>query len=157
KDRYLYCLRRAQQVKRHKDPTFRQQVLDLPLHRALEVYGEVLTKLNSHYVDRAKVEMPLLFKQGLEELRCALGEESFCQEYLLGTNPDTIRLFQGQLLTAWGNNLARRPQDLQAQARDLALAAQRSLGLKPSVTVLELACGACNGLDEYTVYLTPGQ
>jgi carboxyl-terminal processing protease len=157
KDRYLQCLRRAQQVKRHQDATFRQQVLDLPLHRALEVYGEILTKLNSHYVDRAKVEMPLLFKQGLEELRCALGEESFCQEYLPGSSPEVIRQFREQLPSAWGNSLARRPQDVQAQARDLALAAQRSLGLKPSATVLELACGACSGLDEYTAYLTPGQ
>ncbi|HXG08314.1 MAG TPA: S41 family peptidase, partial [Gemmataceae bacterium] len=36
-------------------------------------------------------------------------------------------------------------------------AARRSLGLEPAVVILEFACGACNGLDEYTTYLTPGQ
>src|SRR5262249_44402495 len=32
-----------------------------------------------------------------------------------------------------------------------------ALGLRPTVAVLELACGACNALDEHTFYLTPGQ
>jgi len=31
------------------------------------------------------------------------------------------------------------------------------LDLKPAVVIVELACGACNALDEYTQFLTPGQ
>src|SRR5262249_13428403 len=38
----------------------------------------------------------------------------------------------------------------------IAIEAQISpLHLSPTVVVLEFACGACNALDEYTVYLTP--
>src|SRR5262249_35868924 len=31
------------------------------------------------------------------------------------------------------------------------------LGLEPVITVMEFACGACSGLDEYTLVLTPSQ
>src|SRR5262249_46063605 len=39
----------------------------------------------------------------------------------------------------------------------IAQAGRSTLELEPVVTVLEFACGACHGLDEHTLYLTPGQ
>src|SRR5204862_241222 len=47
--------------------------------------------------------------------------------------------------------------DARAAVRDLAWEAERLTGLNPTVAVLEFACGASNALDEYTVFLTPGQ
>jgi carboxyl-terminal processing protease len=161
--RYLLCLRRAQQARRHRDTTFRQQILDLSLPAALEVYGELLSWLRGGYVDRDKADLNALFKQGLEELRQALGDEAFCSEHLSGIAPEAVRAFRAQLEQLSGRVgerrpiQLRRPQDAQAQAREVATAAQRALGLRPTLVVLELAGGACSGLDEYTVYLTPGQ
>ena len=48
-------------------------------------------------------------------------------------------------------------KDARAAVRDLAWDAQRLTGLNPTVAILEFACGASNALDEYTVFLTPGQ
>jgi carboxyl-terminal processing protease len=161
--RYLICLRRAQQARRHRDTTFRQQILELSLPAALDVYGELLNRLRNGYVDRDRADLNALFKQGLEELRHALGDGTFCFEHLSGAAPEAIRAFQAQLEQI-GSRVGdkrpihlRRTPDALAQAREIATAAQRALGLRPTLAVLELACGACGGLDEYTHYLTPGQ
>src|SRR5439155_19866547 len=39
----------------------------------------------------------------------------------------------------------------------LARDVHRAIGLPPTVVILEFACGACNALDEYTLFITPGQ
>lgn len=157
KERYLTCLRRAQQARRLRDLTYRKQITDLSLPAALELYGELLTRLRAAYVDRDKVEPAGLFKQGVEELRRALGDERFRREQMPTANVELVRAFQEQLRTSWASRPVRKAQDAQALARDLALSAQKTIGLKPTLAVLELASGACAGLDEYSAYLTPGQ
>jgi carboxyl-terminal processing protease len=154
REHYRLCLRRAQQVNRFHDESYRQQIAALSLDAAIKVYAEVLAKLQTDYVDQDKVRLPLLFKRGLEELRFAL--EEACRTFSLELPPDVINAF-GQELETWANQSVKRPADAQGLARDIALAAQKSLGLKPSLIVLELACGACAGLDECTYYLTPSQ
>ena len=156
KKRHQYCLRRSQQVARHQDPTYRQQVLALSLENALQVYGEILAKLQNDYVEPSKVQMPILFRQGLEELICAL-EEGMRQNYFGELSPEAVHDFQAELRTVWLDKQVRKAADAQNLAREIALAAKKSLGLKPSLVVLEMCCGACNALDECTYYLTPAQ
>src|SRR5262249_24547280 len=120
-------------------------------------------RLGASYVDRDKADLNTLFKQGLEELRLALSDEAFCLDHLGSSPTDAVRAFQThlqQLIERVGDKRPiqiRRTQHAEAQAREVAAAAQRALGLKPALVVMEFACGACSGLDEYTVYLTPGQ
>jgi carboxyl-terminal processing protease len=163
KKRYQACVRYAQQVRRHQDPTYQDQVRLLTLFQALEVYEEVLNKLQDFYVERPKVDLTLLFRQGLEELRRALGDPAFRRAHLPAAKPAVVADFQARLQqllrrAADGGDLkVRRAKEAQNQAQALAQAAHETLGLKPAVVVLELVCGACNALDEYSVYLTPGQ
>jgi carboxyl-terminal processing protease len=152
-----YCFRRGQQNRRLHDATYRQQFLALSLPEALQVYGEVLSKLHASYVDRDKVEFTLLFKQGIEELRLALGDKVLRRDYLGGIGVAAVREFQTQLRETWGGKTVRRLTDAQDLAREVALTAEKSLRLNASLVVLELACGACSNLDEYTYYVTPGQ
>ncbi|HEV3078649.1 MAG TPA: S41 family peptidase [Gemmataceae bacterium] len=156
KKNHQYCLRRAQQLARHQDSSYRQQVLTMSLENALQHYGEVLAKLQADYVDPSKVQLPLLFKQGLDELSFALSEE-MRQAYFSEVPSEAVAVFRSELQNTWADKPVRKPSDAQNLARDLALAAKRDLGLKPSLVVLELACGACNALDECTFYLTPRQ
>jgi len=157
KEHYQLCLRRAHQIRRHRDATYRQQILDLNLQDALRIYGDVLGQLQTYYVDSEKVDLPQLFRHGLEEFRVALDDEPFFREQLGQVDGAALRAFQSELLSTWGNPSSRRLQDVQNLARDVSLAAQRKLGLKPTVVVLEFICGACSGLDEFTYYLTPGE
>jgi carboxyl-terminal processing protease len=156
RDRFLHCLRRAQQLRRHGDLGYRQQVADLSLPVALDVYGELLIKLRASYVDRARTEPEALFRQGLEEFRFALEDEVFCRECVSVPMP-AARAFQALLLPTWGARPVPQLEDARSLAREVAQAAQRTLGIRPSLVLLEFACGACCNLDEYTALLTPAE
>jgi carboxyl-terminal processing protease len=157
KERHQYCLRRAQLVRRHGDSTYRDQLGNLSLEESLQAYGEVLTRLQTYYVEREKVEAATLFRQGLEELRFALDEEVFRRAHLAHARTETVRDFQSQLQSIWGKKSIRRLEEAKAQVRLLAQAAYETLALSPGAVVLEMAAGACAGLDEYTHFLTPAQ
>jgi hypothetical protein len=157
REHYQVCLRRAQLVRRHRDPLFREQVLGQDLGVALRVYGEVLTKVRANYVDRERTDPTRLFQQGLEELRLAIEDSTFRHEQLGDVPQATTQVVAADLTARWGNMAVHSVHEAQEQAAEVALAAHQALGLRPVVTVLEFACGACAGLDEYSSYLTPAQ
>jgi carboxyl-terminal processing protease len=151
------CLRRVHQLRRHQDSTYRDQVLRLSWRDGLDIYGEVLAKLQLNYVDREKVELTRLFRQGLEELRLALSDGSFCESHLPGTRSEVVRAFQFELQDYWANQQIRRIRDAQDLVQMVAWSAEEKLGLRKTVAIFEFICGACSGLDEYTHYLTPAE
>jgi carboxyl-terminal processing protease len=157
RERYLQCLRHAHQVNRHRDETYQRQILSLNFSRALDLYDEVLAELRANHVDREKVNLTRLFREGLEEMCLALQDETFCKAHLANASPEDLQAFQAHLREAYGDKLVRSPHEARAAVRDVALDAHRALHLKSTVVVLEFACGACNVLDEYTSLLTPTQ
>lgn len=156
RDRYQTCLRHVYQSRRHHEPAFRERVLQRDIAAALKVYEEVLSKLQANYYQKDKVELTRLFRQGLEELDMDLEDGFFAKEYLASASAGAVATFRGQLKEKWSGRVIRDLTDAKTVALEVALEAQKSLDLKPLVTVLELACGACNSLDEYTMFMTPG-
>lgn len=154
KDAYQRCLRHVLQARRHRDATFRQSLLSLKLPQAAEVYEDVLVKLRNHYIERERAEVVELFRLGLDEFTFALEDEVFLKEHLSRVPRETVDGFRGRL-EQWRHKDLATTREARDQVLAVATAARRSLGLEPSVVVLEFACGACNGLDEYTTYLTP--
>jgi carboxyl-terminal processing protease len=154
---HQYCLRRALQLARQRDPSFRGQIAALSLDEALRLYGEVLSKLQAEYVDPARVQLPQLFRHGLEEFRQVLSDETLRQTYFSAIPVETLRGLDASLVSEWTERPIRKIADVQNMAREIALSAKKTLGVKPSLVVLEFACGACNALDECTYYLTPRQ
>ncbi len=156
RDRLQACVRRLHQVRRHRDPVYRNNLLTLPVSQALALYVEILTKLNNQYADRDKVPFDRLYQTGLDELRAALSDPTFLREQLPNAEPAAIT----KLRDRTGDDYTPRvtgTKDARAAVRDLAWDAQRLTGLNPTVAILEFACGASNALDEYTFFLTPGQ
>lgn len=156
RERFQTCLRHCHRVRRHQDSSYRQQVLNQDAPVALQVYGEVLEQLHREYFENDKADLNRLFHQGLHELRLALNDDSFRRDYLASVKKEAVESFLTKLAD-FGSREIRTPLDAQNQAMKVALAAKKSLGLKPTVTVLEIACGACNALDEHSYYLTPRQ
>jgi carboxyl-terminal processing protease len=154
---YQQCFRRAQQVRRQRDSSYRQQIESLTLDSALKVYGEVLAKLQQAYVDQDKATLPLLFREGVQEVQNGLNDPAFRRIYLETAESESIREFRDDVLLQPDEADLLRREDLQAKVRAIALTAKAKLGLNASLVVLEFACGACAGLDEYTHYLTPDQ
>src|SRR5262249_6821957 len=157
RERYQRCLRCAQLVRRYQDASYRVLLSNLSLEDSLKVYGEILNRPQTLYADRDKVELPLLFGQGVQELEFLLDNDIFRQEYLAQIQRDRVRSFQRELQTNWARRPIRRLEDAKTQARTLAETALEILGVRPGLVILEMCCGACAGLDEYTHFVTPAQ
>jgi carboxyl-terminal processing protease len=157
RDRLQYSVRRLHQVRRHQDPLFRDKVLSLPTAKAILLYGDVLGKLQNFYAEPDKVPVQRLFQHGLEELLNALGDAVFQQNYLATADPLAVAAVRDQLRYEWLGRQIGDAAEAKAAVRDLARDVQRTIGLPPTVVILEFACGACNALDEYTFFITPGQ
>jgi carboxyl-terminal processing protease len=160
---YARCLRRLHLVNRHHDPAYRAAIGKLSYLDALDVYVQVLQKLSDYYVDRHKTDLTFLFQQGVAEFRFALEEDCFLNQYLV---PDAAREAISALRPKL-DGLAYAKVKTLSDARQQMIAAikvsQEVVVLLPRparefficLMVMEFACGACNGLDEYTLFVTP--
>jgi carboxyl-terminal processing protease len=154
RQKLLLCMRHVQQARRHQDPVYREQVRALSFSKSLKGYAEALQKLQANYVDRDKVSILALFQHGLDEFVFALNEPAFRQQYLTG-NTATIESFVLGLRDEWRPASFKSLTEVTQAVREIALSAQKSLGLRPGITVMEFVCGACNALDERSSYLPP--
>jgi carboxyl-terminal processing protease len=154
------CLRRYHIVQRHQDKLYLAALERLTPAQALEMYDHVLETIARVYTDRPKSSPPVLFAQGLEELRLALEEPIFIHEYFQTVAREKLDALRNKL-SAWGQRkIANR-----SEARDQVGAVGRTVqqlcsDLRPillTVITLEFLNGACNALDEYTFFLTPGR
>jgi carboxyl-terminal processing protease len=159
REAYQRCLRRLHLTARHEDPVYRQTLQKLNPSQALDAYEQVLALLSVAYPDRAKTNLGLLFYQGVQELRLALDDPIFRKHYLPGVRSDVLKAFQTRLADLPVRKITTRT-DAREQARAVIRSAPRDgLVLRPllfSVFALEFAAGACNALDEYSSFLTPG-
>jgi carboxyl-terminal processing protease len=155
RERYQVCLRHAQQLRRHRDPSLRA-LFRQPFTDALNAYEEVLHTLQGNYVEKDRIRLGLLFHAGLQELRFALEDDAFLQEQLPDVSLDKIRAFAAQL-EQWPERDFARRAEVREQVRGVCLAGLDAVGLNPSAVIVEFAAGACTALDEYTAYLTPAQ
>jgi carboxyl-terminal processing protease len=151
--RYLHCLRHLRLRDRHVDPVYRKQVRELTLSRSLHLYGEALSLIHSQYVDR--VPVAVLFHLGLEELRLAFREEVFRREHAPDASTTQWDSLEDDLRAEWSDFTPESMEEARQAVRAIALSVQRSLGVRSSVVVMEFLSGACNGLDERSVFLTP--
>jgi len=141
--------------RRYADRSFAEQVSRMPAQKALELYLQVLMKIETHYVEQPTWKD--LVERGTADLEAALGERIFLERNLPNGNPAAVDAFRRELR----QTLAQRSVTNRLEARDSAVVAanlaQQRLGLSPAVVILEYLCGATNSLDPYSAYLTPDQ
>ncbi len=141
--------------RRYADRSFAEHVARMPAEKALELYVQVLQKIETHYVEQPAWKD--LVDRGTSDLETALGEPIFLQRNLPGGNPAAVEAFRRELR----QTLAQRSAASRMEARDSAVVAanlaQQRLGLSSTVVILEYLCGATNSLDPYSAYLTPDQ
>ncbi len=157
KERYIHCVRRLWQVRRHHDDTYRKEVLSIEYGQAVHLYGVVRDLILDHSLDRKKLNAGRLFRKGLEEFTYALGDSYFCRQHVPTDRHHKIADFRTLLRKTWGEFKPATRKEASKQICEIALAAETYLGLNATVVVMEFTCGACYSLDDYTVYLTPAQ
>ena len=139
--------------RRYLDTSFRNVLLRLPHDQAVDLYDEVVERIQTNYVDPVPLE-PLV-RNGLDNLEVALRDPVFVKTNAPAASPervdwlrDTLRQYRAQL------NVPNR-----ASAISLALlsseAARQAIGMESTPVLLEFTCGACDALDDFTSYLTP--
>jgi carboxyl-terminal processing protease len=132
-------------------------VLNQDASALLQAYREVLTKLRANYADEQKTGLLSLVQEGLKQLQLDLNDDLFQKTCLPGVAADSIREFDRRLEQMQATLRIRDLREAQAKALEISRAAHEAIGLKPGVTIMEMAAGACGGLDENTFFLTPSQ
>jgi carboxyl-terminal processing protease len=156
---YQRCLRRLQVQARHLDPLYRQTITRLNQPQALDTYEQVLSVLTFGFPDRPRTSYNALFQHGLDELRLALDEPNFQKQYLAGLKPATLDLIRQRLAEWVTPKLTVRYEARKQLNLILAMLQKEGVSNKPQVSAaiaLEFTAGACNALDEYSSFLTPG-
>jgi carboxyl-terminal processing protease len=141
--------------RRYADGSFMRGMAKLPTGEALELYAQVLKKIQAHYVEAPNWRG--LVEHGTRNLETALSEPAFVERNL----PGRRRLAADGFCHRLGRALASLPIDARTDARNaVAMAArltQEHLEISGTAVVLEYLCGATNSLDAYSAYLTPDQ
>jgi len=155
RDAYRRCLRHFRQQRRLDDLPLQSILTKLTASESGELYDQVLTLVVKHYADRERIDLTVLFSQGIAELRSATQKKSFLQrlqgrvtEADLGTFRATLDRWEGEKVPSRAHAGER--------VRKIVVAGSQ-LGLPPGILALEMACGAANSLDEYSLYLAPGR
>jgi carboxyl-terminal processing protease len=160
RDAYHRCLRRLHLTIRHSDGEYRHALSRLSGAQALDVYSQVLGVLSSAHPDRGRATYTALFQSGITELYNALEEPSFRRTYFADADDASIAAFRARL-KSWPLTRVSNKAEARDQAMAIARAASREgvpmRGAAKAALLLELAAGACNSLDEYCLFVTPGQ
>ncbi len=141
--------------RRFNDSTFLNALATLPQQEALELYSEVMLKIESHYV-----EIPSwshIVGMGSTGLEVALIDPVFLGRYLQNTPVDQINNFRSELRATIARTAVRNRREARDAVNYAAWLANKRLGLPPTAIILEFVCGATNSLDDYTSFLTSGE
>jgi carboxyl-terminal processing protease len=142
-------------ARRYSDKSFNQSLATLTEQDALALYGEVLLKIQSHYVDPPN--WATLVERGTDALEIALQDPVFQERNGRSISTSQVARFRQDLRA----HLARRGVRDRHAARDAvalaASAARLQLGVPATAVVLEYVSGATNALDDYSAYLTADQ
>jgi C-terminal peptidase prc len=158
RDKLNAALRRVQQLRRHRDPAFQQFVTGLPVADAVNLFAETTAKVPGMFADPARATPQHLWENGVEELDRALGSLAFRQAFLDTPAAAKVDAFRGSLRSFWVKRVVPDPREARAALKQLLAAAQDTFAVRvPAALAMEVVCGACTGLDEYTIFLTPSQ
>lgn len=157
RERYQHALRRCWQARRHQDVSYTKEVLSVDYGQALQICNIVHNTLLDGAYNKKKIDSAKLFRKSLEELDEALGDAKFVQQHVPASRQANVPAFRAMLRKKMASPGGLTRDKALARISDVALEAEFELGLDPTVAVMELACGACYAVDEYTVYLTPNQ
>jgi carboxyl-terminal processing protease len=141
--------------RRYRDRSYVAAVDSMSEAEALQLYNEVLANLETHYVEAPRWYD--LQRHGTAFLEVALMEPHFLEHLVTKASPEQVEQFRLNIHHYTEDHPVRSRMDLPDAARQVAMIAERDIGLKRSATILEFMCGAIGLLDTYTRFLTGNQ
>ena len=141
--------------RRYSDRTFSDLLSGLSLDEALDIYDEVLLKIQANYVDTPSWKH--ILERGTNGIEVALSEPMFLKRHSPSVDGDGLDAFRHELRRDLGSRLVQSRVDAREAVLWAAELSEARLGIAPVAIVLEYTCGAANALDAYSAYLTPSQ
>ena len=139
--------------RRYSDSSFRNILLRLPQEQAVDLYDEVLERIQTSYVDPVPFE-PLI-RNGLDNLEVALRDPVFIKTNAPLATPERVAGLRDKLKRFRSSLVIPDRSSAVRMALSSCEAAQKAIGLASTPVLLEFTCGACDALDDFTSYLTP--
>jgi len=140
--------------RRYADLSFVQTVRTISEQDALDLYGEVLLKIHTHFVQAPNWNQ--LLERGLTAIEVALSETAFVERNRLTMPPDIQVTFR-ELRRRLADKRLYSRHDSRQHAFDLARQLQSRARIPASVSLLEFTCAAVGSLDDYSAFLTGNQ
>ncbi len=153
--RFDSCRLHYNLTRRYGDASFNDLLTRLSLAEALDVYDEVLLKIDAHYVELCNWKV--LVEEGTNCFEVALAEPLFLQKHAPRADRQKLDTFRQELRRTLGPRVVQTRRDAREAVLIGAELAQLRLGVPPVSTVLEFTCGAAASLDPSSVCLTPNQ
>jgi carboxyl-terminal processing protease len=142
-------------VRRYDDRSYRGLLGRMSLAEALDLYSEVLLKIQAHYVESPNWKE--MIERGTNMLEVALCEPDFLDRHAPHADDEALGEFRYEVRRALGPRVIQSASDARDAVASAALLARRRLGIPPHAVALEYLCGTTNSLDLYSTYLTPDQ
>jgi carboxyl-terminal processing protease len=151
-ERLLRARMHFEVARRYSDSRFVTSLQRTNERAALDLYNEVLAKIQSYYVHQPNWET--LVTRGHEGLAVALTEAPFLERYRI---PESLVRSRDFMAVIPANRAIRSRQEARDTVRSVAYAAQQQYGVPQSAVIYEYICAAATSLDDYSAFLTGSQ
>lgn len=151
-----YCQMRSCIDRRYADASFVEVLRDLEPREALDLYSELLSKIDSHYV----IDPPwsMLVQRGANAMLVAAQDSEFLAAHSLRPSHQTVQAFRNEMQQRLNQIGAIQSSSGALRAcSELSRMAESRLGGRRSAWILEFTAATAGGLDHYSAFLTPGQ
>ena len=140
---------------RYDDRSFRESVRTLRPQQALDLYGDLLEKVDVHYYTAPPWQE--IAQRGASAVDIALASENFLQSHGIRVRGQQIEQLRSEIVQLPGRYAIRSSRDASAVAAQIARTARQRIGLSETATLLEFTSAAAGGLDHYSAFLTADQ
>ena len=141
--------------RRYEDQSYLASLNSMTQQQALDLYTEVLEKIESHYY--TKPDWHEVARRGTGALDIALTRACFRSRNELGAPVETVNAFKNEIRRRMEVTEIRSRRQVHEVAANVANIAAQQIGLRPTATIMEFVCGAACGLDAYSCFLTGSQ
>ena len=141
--------------RRYSDRSFLASVTNTTNSKTLEVYSEILIKIQSYYVDSP--DWTGIVNYGLTSLEIALNTDDFVQRNIPGVSQEQVDRATQALRATLANYKVNNRRDAYNVAIVTSKLMNEHLRLSGQATTYEFICGAISSLDPYSAFMSSNQ
>lgn len=142
-------------VRRYSDTSFLESIQSIGERGALDLYGEVLLKIQAHHVQRP--DWNQLLDRGITAMEVAFAEPSFRLKHNFTTSESTSNSLLAEIRRHFHASPVYSRHDARKRVAEVADVLAQRLKVSEAVSIAEFTCAAAASLDDYSAFLTGNQ